>query len=121
MEIHLSARHIKTTPAIYSYVATKIGHLEDYVDNIIAAHVVLWLDESHGGKEKRFVVKAHLSLPGPDVFGEEHDPDLYAAIDKITDKLARQLAKRKTKILNRRRGKVRKEKERLRNSGKIVV
>ncbi|HEY8903356.1 MAG TPA: ribosome-associated translation inhibitor RaiA [Chthoniobacterales bacterium] len=95
MQIHLSPRHLVLTGAIHSYVAEKIEHLESITDDILAAHIVLLHDET---KTKRHVVKAHLAVPGPDIHAEDAQVDLYAAIDKVTDKLAQQLRKRKTKL-----------------------
>jgi putative sigma-54 modulation protein len=95
MHIHLSPRHLVLTGAIHSFVAEKLSHLETITDEILAAHVVLLHDES---KTKKYAVKVHLGLPGPDIHAEDAEADLYAAIDKVTDKLARQLRKRKTRI-----------------------
>lgn len=95
MQIHISPRHLVLTGAIHSFVAEKISHLESITDQILAAHVVLIHDEN---KVKPYRVKVHLGLPGPDVHAEDAEADLYAAIDKVVDKLARQLRKRKTRI-----------------------
>jgi putative sigma-54 modulation protein len=100
MQIHLSPRHLTLTAAIHAHVAEKVSHLESISDQILAAHVVLLHDET---KTKKHVVKVHLAIPGPDIHAEDTDDDLYAAIDKVTDKLARQLRKRKTKISERRK------------------
>jgi len=95
MQIHLSPRHLVLTGAIHSFVADKFTHLESITDEILAAHVILIQVEN---KAKPFVVKVHLGLPGPDIHAEDSEKDLYAAIDKVVDKLARQLRKRKTRI-----------------------
>lgn len=97
MQIHLSPRHLVLTAAIHSYVADKIEHLESITEQILAAHVVLLHDET---KAKRYVVKVHLAVPGPDIHAEDAQPDLYAAIDKVVAKLAQQLRKRKTKLVS---------------------
>jgi putative sigma-54 modulation protein len=110
MQIHISPRHIKLTAAIHGYVAEKIGHLEHFEDRIIAAHVVVWHDETRGPKHA-FVIKVHLALPGPDIHGEDHGHDLYAAIDIVADKLIEQLRHRKNKIVKGRRDTARKAKE----------
>jgi putative sigma-54 modulation protein len=94
MQIHLSPRHLVLTAAIHSYVAEKMEHLESVGTEVIAAHVVLLHDET---KTKRHVVKVHLAVPGPDLHAEDKEADLYLAIDKVVDKLAQQLRKRKTK------------------------
>ena len=95
MQIHLSPRHLTLTAAIHGYVAEKVSHLETITDGIIAAHVVLLHDET---KTKKHTVKVHLAVPGPDIHAEDKEDDLYAAIDKVVDKVSQQLRKRKTKI-----------------------
>ncbi len=98
MQIHVSPRHLKLTAAIYGYVADKVEHLEHLAGEIIAAHVVLLHDEA---ASKPYSVKVHLAVPGPDIHAEDKELDLYAAIDKVVDKLSRQLGKRKTKLKGR--------------------
>jgi putative sigma-54 modulation protein len=110
MQIHISPRHIALTAAIHGYVADKIGHLEDMVENILGAHVVLFHDERRNPK-LAFIVKVHLAVPGPDIYAEATDGDLYAAIDGVTDKLARQLRKRKTRLVEKRKTTGRKDAE----------
>ena len=116
MQIHLSPRHLTLTSAIHSYVADKVGHLEDATDCIIAAHVVLFQDEKRNPKQT-FCVKIHLAVPGPDIHAEDADGDLYAAIDKATAKLARQLRKRKTKLVDKRKSKFQKAVELKKKNG----
>lgn len=94
MQIHLSPRNIVLTGAIHAFIAEKISHLEEYGQQILAAHVVLFHDQN---KKKPFVVKVHLGLSGPDIFSEDAEPDLYAAVDKVVHKLSAQLSKRKTR------------------------
>ncbi|ALJ56306.1 Light-repressed protein A [Candidatus Xiphinematobacter sp. Idaho Grape] len=100
MHIHLSPRHLVLTAAIHSYVANKISHLEEMTEQILAAHVVLLHDET---RTKKYVIKVHLAIPGPDIYAEDAEDDLYAAIDKVSTKLARLLRKRKTKIQERKK------------------
>ena len=96
------------TAAIHSYVCEKIEHLEGHTSSIIAAHIVIMHDET---KKKRHVVKVHLALPGPDIFAEDAEDDLYAAIDLVIGKLAQQLRKRKTKRVEAKTHKLRVAKE----------
>lgn len=100
MQIHLSPRHLTLTASIHSYVAEKVGHLEELTDIIVAAHVVLLHDET---KTKKHIVKCHLAVPGPDIHAEDAEDDLYAAIDKVVDKLAQQLRKRKTRTVDQKK------------------
>jgi len=98
MQIHVSPRHLTLTAAIHGYVAEKVEHLETLASEILAAHVVLLHEES---KAKGYTVKVHLAVPGPDIHAEDKESDLYAAIDKVVDKLARQLRKRKTRLTDK--------------------
>lgn len=100
MHIHLSPRHLVLTAAIHSYVANKISHLETMTEEILAAHVVLLHDET---QTKKHVVKVHLAVPGPDIYAEDVEDDLYIAIDRVTEKLERLLRKRKTKTQERKK------------------
>ena len=104
MQIHISPRHLRLTAAIHQYAATKIVHLEELAEDIIAAHVVLIHDET-ARPEDRYSAKVHLAIPGPDIHAEESHADLYAALDLVTDKLARQLRKRKTRLTDKGRSK----------------
>ncbi len=104
MQIHLSPRHLRLTAAIHSHCATKIEQLEDLAGEIVAAHVVLIHNETAKPKD-RFCVKVHLAVPGPDIHAEESSEELYAALDLVMDKLARQLRKRKTRLNDKPRAK----------------
>ncbi len=96
MQIHVSPRHLTLTAAIHGYLADKIEHLEDLADDIIGAHAVLMHDDT-ASPTKKHCAKIHVALPGPDLHAESYDADLYAAIDKVLDKVAGQLRKRKTR------------------------
>ena len=106
MQIHISPRHVQLTAAIHAHVAEKVAHLEEFSDHILAAHVVLLYDE-HRSKKKDYQVKIHLALPGPDLHAEDAEDDLYSAIDLAVHKLVQQLRKRKTKVKETKKHKVR--------------
>jgi putative sigma-54 modulation protein len=110
MQIHLSPRNLRLTAAIHQHAASKIEHLEDIADDIIAAHVVL-VDDASVNPKKQFTVKAHLALPGPDVHAEHCGDDLYVVMDEVADRLARQLRKRRTAFVDKRREKSRRAKQ----------
>jgi putative sigma-54 modulation protein len=101
MQLHLSPRNLRLTSAIHAYAAEKIQSIEELGD-IIAAHVVLVSDHTAKPKD-HFSVKVHLAVPGPDIHAEDKDADLYAALDKVVAKLARQLRKKKTVAIDKKR------------------
>jgi putative sigma-54 modulation protein len=115
MQIHLSPRHLRLTAAIHQRTAEKIESLEGLTDEIVAAHVVLVHSDAAKAND-RYSVKVHLALPGPDVFGEACADDLYVALDLVTDQMARQLRKRKTRLKDKGRSKAQKA-ERARRTG----
>lgn len=120
MHIHISPRNLKLTAAIHAYVAEKVSHLEHISNEVIAAHVVIWHDDTRS-PSKAFCVKVHLAVPGPDLHAEEHNADMYAAIDKVAEKLARQLRKRKTRIKDQVKQKTQKAREQAKKRGTLQV
>jgi putative sigma-54 modulation protein len=102
MQIHLSPRHLPLTASIHQAVAIQIGQLEELGTDIVGAHVVLMKNET-AKPETRFTVKVHLAVAGPDIHAEDSQSDLYVAMERVTDKLARQLRKRKTALTDKRR------------------
>ena len=109
MQIHISPRDVKLSPAIHSYVAQKIEGLEHFGLNLIGAHIALWHDDTRATKHA-FVVKVHLAMRGPDLHAEDHGHDLYQAIDVVCERLAEQLRHRKSKLVKGAREKSRKAK-----------
>ena len=98
---------MRLSAAIHRHVAEKIEHLEEHTPEIVAAHVVMIHDETAKPADA-FTVKVHLAVPGPDIYAEESAAELYAALDVVVDKLARQLRKRKTRRTDKVRSKVQK-------------
>jgi ribosomal subunit interface protein len=91
-----------------------VSSLEDYAE-IIAAHVVLIYDEV-AKPVHRFGVKAHLAIRGKDVHVDVKAESLHVAIDQAGEKLARQLRKRKTKLTDKRRSKLQREREKTKSA-----
>ena len=92
MNIQITGRHIEVTSAIKSYIDEKIGKVGVYFDNITSAKVILTIEKGNQ------VAEAIIMVPGSEFVAKADDKDLYAAIDKLEDKLARQLKKHKDKL-----------------------
>lgn len=118
MQIHISPRHITLTAAIHQAVAGQLGQLEDHGIDIIGAHVVLVhadaIDPRH-----RYEVRVHLAVPGPDIFAQDKSEDLYAALELVTAKLARQIRKKKTALQSKRRSVSQRAAEQQRTAGTV--
>ena len=91
MNLNLSGHHLEITPAIRAYVTTKLVRLTRHFDHVIDVNVVLSVDKL------RQQVTANLHVRGKDIHAECVEPDMYAAIDALADKLDRQVLKHKEK------------------------
>src|SRR4051794_9623985 len=118
MQIHLSPRHLQLTASIHQAVAMQVGQLEDLGADILGAHVVLISDVA-AKKGKRHTVKVHLAISGTDIHAEHTEDDLYIALERVTEKAARQLRKRKTALNDKRRQTTQKAAERSRSAGEL--
>ena len=95
MQLSISGLHMDVTDALKSYVTGKIGKLERHYDHITNVHVVLSV------KKLRQRAEATLHISGAELFADADCEDLYSAIDKLADKLDRQLIKHKEKVIDR--------------------
>lgn len=97
----LSGRNVDVTDAMREYVQEKLTRLDRYSDQITDARVVLTVrDVRDAGRRNR--VEVQLNVPGGIVRAEEHHADMYAAIDRASDVLERQLRKFKTRYMKHR-------------------
>ncbi len=98
MQLNISGHHIEVTDSLKSYVTEKLQRLERHYDHITNAHVILSVDKLKQRAE------ATLHISGAEVFADADCTDLYAAIDKLADKLDRQILKYKEKTVDRHHG-----------------
>jgi sigma 54 modulation protein len=87
-------RNLEITDAIRDYVEKKLSRLDRYQNGELMAKVVLSLAGSPH-VEKRAKAEVQLDLPGGLLRVEEEDQDLYAAIDRMVDRLETQLKRYK--------------------------
>jgi len=92
MNLNVSGHHVEVTPAIRSYVRTKIERVTRHFDHVIDAHVILTVEKL------RQKAEVTLHVPGRDLHCECENADLYAAIDLLADKLDRQVLRYKDKL-----------------------
>ena len=91
MNLNLTGNHLPITNAIREYIVVKLGRVTRHFDHVIDVNVVLSVDKL------RQKVEANLHTRGKDIHVEAIDPDMYAAIDALADKLDRQVLKYKEK------------------------
>ena len=92
MQITLTGHHVDVTPALREYVGSKLVRLERHFDHLTDIHCILTVEKlSH-----RAEATVHLS--GGKIHADSVQPDMYAAIDGLIDKLDRQVRKHKEKV-----------------------
>ena len=96
MNLNLTGHHLQITPAIRDYVATKLTRITHHFDHVIDVNVVFSVEKL---QQK---VEANVHVRGRDIFCESSDPDMYAAIDSLIDKLDRTIIRHKEKNLEHR-------------------
>lgn len=93
MQMTISGHHVELTSALKDYTASKLGRVEKHFDHITSMQVILSVD--------KLVQKAEavIRTSGAKLFAIAQSDDLYAAIDKLSDKLDRQILRHKNKQL----------------------
>lgn len=94
MRLLMTGRHVKVTPALKRYVEDRIVRLERYGAELGAVQVVI------GVEKYRHTAEAKLTLNGIAIQGKASTTEMYASIDLLLDKIARQIAKRKDKLVS---------------------
>jgi putative sigma-54 modulation protein len=92
MEIQLTAKQLKITPALREYVQQKMAKTQKYFDHIVWGQAFLFVEKrSH---KAEMIVHA----PGQTFRALATAADLYSAIDLASDKIDAQLKKHKERI-----------------------
>ncbi len=96
MKLILSTHNVTLTKAIEEFVLAKIEKLEHFDRWAVDARVTLEHDHTRV-PEKQFSCSLRLAVRGPDLFAEDRESDLYAAIERVTKKIEQQIRKRHSK------------------------
>jgi putative sigma-54 modulation protein len=96
MNLQLTGHHVEITPALRAYVHNKLDRVIRHFDHVIDVAVVLTVDKLQQKAE------ATVHLRGKDLHAESIEPDMYASIDMLADKLDRQVVKHKEKVTDHR-------------------
>jgi len=94
MKFNIHGKKLDVTDSIKNYIEEKIGRLDKYFENPedITATILIKL------RRNDQVVEATINANKFILRGEESHKDLYAAIDKVSDKIERQIRKNKTRM-----------------------
>ena len=104
MAITVSGRKMNVTPAIKDYVDEKIGRALEVFDSAAMDAEVVLRTEKNPAISLNAICEVTVNAKGAVIRVAESAEDMYAAIDLASDKVARQLRKYKTRIVERRGG-----------------
>jgi putative sigma-54 modulation protein len=97
MDITVTGRHVDVTPAIREYATKKLDHIGIDFPRMLSAHYILEVDKFRQIAELIIQCGNHITIEASEV-----SEDLYASIDRVVDKVSRQMRKYKTKLQNHR-------------------
>ncbi|ACR67801.1 ribosome hibernation promoting factor [Edwardsiella ictaluri] len=92
MQLNITGHHLEITDAIRQFVSEKFAKLGQYFDRINQVNVTLSIEKVD------HIAEATVFINGGELHASAQQEDMYAAIDVLIDKLARQLNKHKDKL-----------------------
>ena len=98
MRIDISGHQMEITQALQDYAQEKLGRLAKHFDQHLDTRMILSVDKLEHKAE------ATIHTPGKTLFANALAPDMYAAIDLLSDKLDRLVIKQKEKVKDHHRG-----------------
>ena len=96
--VTVTGRHLAITAAINDYAQKKVESLHLDYPRIIDARVILEVDKHRHRAEVVLVCNNHITIEA-----SEESTDLYASMDQVIGKVARQMRKYKTRFLRSQR------------------
>ena len=92
MQLNITGHNVEITESLRDFLNTKFAKLEQYFERINQVYIVLKVEKvTH-------IADATLHVNGGEIHASAEGQDMYAAIDGLIDKLARQLTKHKDKL-----------------------
>ena len=97
MNLTISGHHLDVTPALRSYVTSKLDRITRHFDQVVDVKVLLTV-ENLKEKQGRKRAECNVHVKGSDMFAESSHSDMYAAVDELVDKLDRQVVRHKDRL-----------------------
>lgn len=95
MELQITGHNVEVTDALREIITTKCNKLEQFFDKINGIQVILKVEKVSK------IAEATAQVNGAELHASSEQDDMYAAIDDMVEKLARQLTKYKEKLRQR--------------------
>ncbi|MDB5847916.1 MAG: raiA [Rhodoferax sp.] len=103
MNLTISGHHLDVTPALRTYVTSKLDRITRHFDQVVDVKVLLSI-EKQKEKQGRQRAECNIHVKGNDMFAESSHADLYAAVDELVDKLDRQVVRHKDRVQDHHHG-----------------
>ena len=94
MQVTITGQHVEITDTLREHVLRKLTRIDRHFGPVIRNHMVLHVTKN------RHQVETAVHTKGTQWHAAAEDKDMYAAIDRIVDKLDRQATKHKEKSSN---------------------
>ena len=112
MKIIIKTKNFELTGALQKFVDDKIGKLEKFAKTLgkdsMEAFVEIEKETNHHRKGDVFIAHVQIPLPGKMLMAKAHGEDLNKAIIAAKDELEIEIKKRKLKVIELPRRKIRK-------------
>jgi putative sigma-54 modulation protein len=118
--IRVQGKNLTVTEALRAYVSEKLSKLPRYFDQVQDAQVVLSVarDRNRGRAQ---TVEVTVWCDGLVLRAEERSEDMYASIDLAAEKLERQIAKYRSRMIEKRRSDESRKRQRREESAEIAL
>jgi putative sigma-54 modulation protein len=108
MELMITGKNLELTPAVRSYIESKLGKLSHHLPNIMEGNIEI-TEEKTKSPQQHFVAQVTLYVNGVILRGEVRGEDLITAIDRVEKVMTRQIERYKGKTQVKGRSSVRGE------------
>ena len=98
MKLIIKGKHIDVTNSIEDYIRKKMKKLEKYYDQIMEATATVSIEKN------RQIFEVTLQAKKAIIRAEEESDNLFTSIDRVVEKLERQIIKYKEKLYNKSAG-----------------
>jgi ribosome hibernation promoting factor len=96
MKLIITPHNVTLTKAIEDHIVSRIDQLAHLDRFAIDVRVILEHDTTKA-TDRQFKCSMLLAMPGPDLYAEDSETDLYTAIDLVAKKIEQQIRKRHNK------------------------
>ena len=94
MQVTINGQRVQITDTLREYVRRKLTRIDRHFGPLMRSHVVLHVTRN------RYRAEATVHTKGTQWHATTEDKDMYAAIDRVVDKLDRQATKHKEKVVD---------------------